>query len=122
MPMLSAAGDMLFNSLQFLIFFPIVTLGYFVLPSRVRWAWLLVASCLFYMAFIPIYLLILGITIVIDYAAGLLIEGAPEGRRKLYLVVSLISNIGFLAYFKYANFFIENVNAALGLAATEARL
>src|SRR5689334_8210607 len=107
---------MLFNSLSFLIFFPVVTLGYFWLPHRFRWMWLLVASCLFYMAFIPRYILILGITIVIDYFAGIWIEGAPASRKKLYLVLSIISNVGFLAFFKYANFFVENVNAALSLA------
>ena len=65
---------MLFNSLEFLIFFPIVTAGYFLLPYQWRWLWLLVASCIFYMAFVPIYILILVVTIVVDYFAGLLIE------------------------------------------------
>ncbi len=106
---------MLFNSLSFLIFFPIVTLGYFVLPFRFRWVWLLGASCLFYMAFIPHYILILGITIVVDYFAGILIEEAPASRKKLYLVLSILSNVGFLAVFKYANFLVENLNAALSL-------
>ncbi len=105
---------MLFNSLQFLLFFPLVTAGYFFLPHRVRWAWLLGASCLFYMAFVPAYILILGFTIVIDYVAGILIEGATARWRKTYLVLSLVSNIGFLAFFKYANFFIENTNVVAG--------
>jgi len=47
----------LFNSLEFLIFFPIVTIGYFCLPQHWRWLWLLMASCVFYMAFVPIYIL-----------------------------------------------------------------
>jgi hypothetical protein len=51
---------MSFNSIQFLIFFPIVTILYFALPFRLRWAMLLVASSIFYMAFIPIYILILS--------------------------------------------------------------
>ena len=50
---------MLFNSSAFAIFFPVVTAGYFILPHRFRWAWLLAASCLFYMYFIPVYILIL---------------------------------------------------------------
>jgi hypothetical protein len=53
----------LFNSLEFLIFFPIVTAGYFLPPFHWRWLWLLVASCIFYMAFVPIYILILVMTI-----------------------------------------------------------
>jgi hypothetical protein len=46
---------MLFNSIEFLVFFPIVTIGYFLLPHKFRWLWLLIASCYFYMAFVPIY-------------------------------------------------------------------
>ena len=62
---------MLFNSLQFLFFFPIVTALYFLLPHRGRWLLLLIASCVFYMAFVPIYILILAFTIVVDYIAGI---------------------------------------------------
>ncbi len=50
---------MLFNSIEFLIYFPVVVLVYFGLPFRYRWAWLLAASCYFYMAFIPVYILVL---------------------------------------------------------------
>jgi alginate O-acetyltransferase complex protein AlgI len=110
---------MLFNSLEFLLFFPIVTAGFFLLRDRFRWAWLLAASCVFYMAFVPIYILILGATIVIDYIAGILIERAPAARKRFFLAMSLVANIGILAVFKYANFFIENINqtaAALGLS------
>jgi D-alanyl-lipoteichoic acid acyltransferase DltB (MBOAT superfamily) len=104
---------MLFNSLSFLAFFPIVTAGYFVLPFRWRWVWLLAASCIFYMAFVPAYILILGGTIVVDYVAGILIEKAPPPRRRLFLTLSICSNLGILAIFKYGAFTIENVNAAL---------
>jgi Predicted membrane protein involved in D-alanine export len=64
------------------------------------------------MAFVPIYILILFFTIIIDYIAGISIENASGGRRKWYLIVSLIANIGVLAYFKYYNFFIDNINDA----------
>lgn len=104
---------MLFNSIDFLIFFPIVTVGYFLLPQRWRWLWLLSASCYFYMAFVPVYILILGFTIVIDYFAGIWIERSEGTRRKWFLVASLIANIGVLAVFKYYNFFVENINALL---------
>lgn len=101
---------MLFNSFQFLLFFPIVTILFFVLPHKFRWMWLLGASCYFYMALIPIYILILVLTIIIDYFAGILIENSPQQKKRSYLVMSLISNIGILAFFKYYDFFIENVN------------
>ena len=102
---------MLFNSLDFLIFFPTVVALHFLLPHRWRWLMLLVASCWFYMAFVPAYIVILFLTIVIDYFAGLWIEKAEGKRRKWLLVVSLISNVGILAFFKYLGFFAENAAA-----------
>jgi alginate O-acetyltransferase complex protein AlgI len=102
---------MLFNSLPFYIFFPIVTLGYFLLPHRFRWMWLLGASCYFYMAFIPKYILILCCTIIVDYFAAILIEQSTGAVRKRYLVASLVANVGALAVFKYANFFNTNLAA-----------
>lgn len=99
---------MLFNSIQFLIFFPIVTILYFVTPQKFRWLLLLTASCYFYMTFIPAYILILIVTIVIDYIAGIYIEKS-EGKKKLkFLVMSIISLILVLFIFKYFNFFNHN--------------
>ena len=102
---------MLFNSVEFLVFFPVVTALHFALPFRFRWALLLAASCLFYMAFVPWYILILAFTIAVDYAAGLLIGRAAGFRRKLILAASIVSNFGILAVFKYYNFLGENLGA-----------
>jgi D-alanyl-lipoteichoic acid acyltransferase DltB (MBOAT superfamily) len=107
---------MLFNSIEFLFFFPIVTALYFWLPQRFRWFMLLAASCYFYMAFVPVYILILGGTIVIDYFAGIYIEKLSGKKRRWLLIISLISNIGVLAVFKYYNFLNGNLTALLGLA------
>jgi alginate O-acetyltransferase complex protein AlgI len=96
---------MLFNSLQFLIFFPVVTALYFRLPHAHRWYPLLIASCYFYMALVPAYILVLFFLIAIDYTAGLLIESSQGTKRKQYLVLSLIANVGILVAFKYFNFF-----------------
>ena len=104
---------MLFNSIQFLVFFVVVTVLYYALAHRFRWLLLLLASCGFYMAFIPAYLLILLAIIGIDYVAGIQIERATGARRKQFLVLSLVANLGTLAFFKYFNFFTENVNALL---------
>lgn len=87
---------MLFNSLEFLVFFPIVTAIYFALPHRWRVHFLLGVSCLFYMAFVPSYILILGFTIVVDFFAGTLIESAQGRKRKILLAISLIVNLGAL--------------------------
>jgi alginate O-acetyltransferase complex protein AlgI len=100
---------MLFNSLQFYIFFPITVLVYFLLPHRARWLWLLIASCYFYMAFVPVYILILCFTIIVDFAAGILIENSQGRRRKVFLATSLLANLGALAFFKYFSFFNENL-------------
>ncbi len=102
---------MLFNSFTFLIFFPVVVTIYFVIPHRYRWTWLLAASCYFYMAFIPVYILILFFTIGIDYVAGILIENAEGKRRKSFLVMSIVANVGVLAVFKYFNFLNANAEA-----------
>jgi D-alanyl-lipoteichoic acid acyltransferase DltB (MBOAT superfamily) len=109
---------MLFNSISFLLFFPVVTALYFLLPHRWRWSLLLAASSAFYMAFVPAYILILLFTIVVDYFAGRLLESAQGRRRVVYLTASLIANIGVLAFFKYYDFLALNIsalNALLGL-------
>lgn len=101
---------MLFNSLQFILFFLIVTPVYYLLPHKFRWFHLLASSCVFYMAFVPVYILILFGTIIIDYFAGILIAKTDGKKRKYYLIISLIANIGVLFVFKYYNFFIDNIN------------
>jgi D-alanyl-lipoteichoic acid acyltransferase DltB (MBOAT superfamily) len=102
---------MLFNSLQFLLFFIVVTLSYFSLKWQGRWMLLLIASCYFYMVFQPAYILILFLTIVIDYIAGIWIEKSTGKSRRWLLILSLISNLGILAFFKYLGFFTENIAA-----------
>lgn len=102
---------MLFNSPEFALFYVVVTLLYFVLPHKMRWFLLLAASCYFYMAFVPVYILILGFTIIIDYFAGIYIEKAQGPRRKALLIVSLTANIGILVVFKYFNFLNQNLTA-----------
>lgn len=103
---------MLFNSIEFLIFFPIVTLFYFICPHKIRWILLLISSCIFYSYFIPIYILILFVIIIIDYLAGIKIE--KSNNKKFYLTISLVANISILCFFKYYNFFLENLNVVSG--------
>ena len=102
---------MLFNSFEFLIFFIITTGLYFLLEHKYRWVLLLIASCIFYMYLIPVYILILFFTIFIDYFAGIFVESAKKENRKKFLIISIIANVGVLAFFKYYNFFIDNVEA-----------
>ncbi len=100
---------MLFNSFHFLIFFPLVTLLYFLSDPRLRWALLLAASVYFYMAFIPVYILVLGAVIVVDYAVGLGLERLKGRAKKALLLASLCSNLGFLFMFKYFAFADANL-------------
>jgi alginate O-acetyltransferase complex protein AlgI len=65
------------------------------------------------MVFIPIYILILGFTIVVDYIAGILLENTKGKKRKIFLIASLISNISVLAVFKYYNFLNANLTMLL---------
>ena len=69
-------GTMLFNSIDFLIFFPIVTLLYFLIPHRFRYIWLLIASYYFYMAWNPVYALLMLTSTFITYLSGILIDRA----------------------------------------------
>jgi alginate O-acetyltransferase complex protein AlgI len=101
---------MLFNSFEFLIFFPLVTIIYFLLPQKFQWIHLLISSCVFYMFFIPVYIFILFVTIIIDYFAGIWIEQQSGKRKKYFLVGSIISTCMVLFVFKYFNFFIGNFN------------
>lgn len=102
---------MIFNSVEFVLFFIIITFLYFVINHKNRWLLLLAGSCYFYMAFVPVYIFILGFTILIDYIAGILIENSKGKKKKYYLLFSLIANISVLFVFKYYNFF--NVNLTL---------
>lgn len=102
---------MLFNSIEFLIFFPVVTFIYFLLPHKFRWFHLLAASCYFYMCFVPVYILILFGTIIIDYFAGILIEKAPEAKKKRLLSLTVVLNVLVLCIFKYYNFFVDSATS-----------
>ncbi|MCF8325308.1 MAG: MBOAT family protein [Leadbetterella sp.] len=102
---------MLFNSFEFILFFPIVTFLFFVFPYKYRWMLLLSSSCVFYAFFKWEYIFILLFTIIIDYYAGIWIHKTQGVKRKWALATSLVANIGVLALFKYYYFIIDNFNA-----------
>ena len=104
---------MLFNSIQFTIFFPIVVLLYFLLPYRWRWLLVLVASCYFYMSWRAEYIILLAIPSLIDYVVARKMGSlATRLERRPYLIISLIANLGLLFAFKYFNFFNHSFAAA----------
>lgn len=107
---------MTFHSLQFLIFFPVVVAVFFSLPQRARSFFLLAASYYFYMAWEPAYGLLLLLSTAIDYAAGRAIGATYSKRRKkLFLGVSLLANLGILFFFKYFNFFFDSFAAVINV-------
>jgi len=67
------------------------------------------------MSFVPIYILILFFTIIVDYAAGRLIENAQGKKRKFFLILSIVANVGVLFFFKYFNFFNHNIAHLTGV-------
>jgi alginate O-acetyltransferase complex protein AlgI len=99
----------LFNSWQFAIFFPFCVLAFFSLPHRFRWAWLLVSSIFFYAVYIPEYILILFLTIIVDYLAGIWIERSTGTKRKFFLWMSIIVTCAILFFFKYYNFVLQSI-------------
>ncbi len=102
---------MLFNSIEFLIFFPIVVTAYFILAPKYRWILLLLASYYFYMCWDYKYIVLVIFSTLVDYFAGLLMYRTEKPRlRKLWLAASLTTNLGLLFFFKYFNFFGETVN------------
>lgn len=105
---------MLFNSIDFLFFFPAVVAVYYLIPHRYRWLLLLAASYYFYMSWKAEYAVLIAASTLIDYGVALQISRTTEqSRRKQWLLLSLVSNLGILFGFKYLNFFSESFRVAL---------
>lgn len=113
---------MLFNSSEFLIFFPFVTLIYFILPKKVRQYWLLISSYYFYMCWNAKYIILILFSTFITYISGLLIEKIRNKayeqkkeiiRKNIVVAVSFILSLSVLFYYKYANFAFAILGRAL---------
>ncbi len=116
---------MLFSSVPFLYyFFPIVLLLYFAMPFiKGKNAILLIFSLLFYAWGEPKYVILMGVSIILGYVFGILIGKSQKiAFRRLWLVLSCVTSLGFLAYFKYADFFIENFAAVTGISVSLLRI
>lgn len=117
---------MLFNTVQYILFLPIVVLIYYVLPEKVRYIWLFGVSLYFYMQWNPIYIVLLLSCITITYAGGLIIEyfknlksdneeeqRKNSSRRKICLIACILLSLGILMYFKYFSMGISLLNRIL---------
>lgn len=102
---------MLFNTIEFALFLPIVLILYFSIPHRWRWCILLAASYYFYMCWKVEYIFLILASTLIDYFMAIQIEKNPHKKWKfLLLLVSLVTNFGLLFYFKYYNFVSTSLN------------
>lgn len=120
---------LLFNSLQFLVFFPIVLLVYYIIPSKIRYIWLLIASYYFYMCWNAKYALLLLFSTIVTYLSGILMEHIKnkEGisaerkvRLKKWCVAgSFVLNLSVLFFFKYFEFAVTNINHIFSLIKVE---
>jgi D-alanyl-lipoteichoic acid acyltransferase DltB (MBOAT superfamily) len=107
---------MLFNSVQFIIFFPTVVAIYFLLPHRHRWVLLLAASYYFYAAWKLEYTLLIFTSTAVDYVVARQMARTEHlAQRRIYLGISLLVNLGLLFGFKYFNFFNESLRATFNL-------
>ena len=105
---------MLFNSIEFLLFLPIVLIIFYAVQHKFRVFVLLAASYYFYLSWNPIYILLIFAFTFTDYFAGIFLSNNEKPlSRKLILGFSIILNIGLLVYFKYINFVIENLNVLM---------
>lgn len=102
---------MLFNTIDFIVFLPIVIILYYLLPHKFRWILLLLASYYFYMCWKIEYIFLIIFSTLIDYFCGIYIEKVKQKNLKTtLLIVSLTSNLGLLFFFKYYNFVSANIN------------
>lgn len=105
---------MVFNSIEYLFFLPIVLVLFFIVPQKIKWIVLLIASYYFYMSWNPKYIILLLFFTIFNYYIALRIDKNNEKtKRKRLLIISVVTNLSMLFIFKYLNFFVENVNILL---------
>lgn len=107
---------MLFNSYEFMFFLPLVMVIYYVVPQKAKCLWLLAASLFFYMCWNAQYVILLSITIVTTYLAGLFFEKNDHQKNfasKAVLALAVAINLGLLFFYKYLNFALTNVSGIL---------
>ncbi|MCM1300004.1 MAG: MBOAT family protein, partial [[Eubacterium] siraeum] len=108
---------MVFSSLTFMfVFLPIVLLLYYIVPKKLKNLFILISGIVFYAWGEPIYVVVMLISTMIDYFAGLIMNRF-EGKkipRRICLIVSIVMNLGLLGVFKYSGFIAENINALAG--------
>lgn len=116
---------MVFSSIPFLFFFfPVFLILYYLVPMKAKNYVLLLFSLAFYAWGEPVYILLMLFASFVDYVNGLLMTkyGSTKGRRRIFLLISVIINLSMLGFFKYADFLIHTINAVAGLSITPLEL
>ncbi len=107
---------MIFNSAEFLLFYPLVLLFYFLFPKKWKWIWLLAASYFFYMIWNPPLIFLILFTTLVSYISGILIETSKKTAvRRFWLCATLITSLGVLFFFKYFNFLADSAVSLVNL-------
>ncbi len=105
---------MLFNSIDYVFFLPLLIIGYYLLPQKYRWALLLAGSYYFYASWKLEYIILIIFSTLIDFFCGRMMEKySAKIKRRPFLILSIVSNLGMLFLFKYWNFFSETTNEIL---------
>lgn len=106
---------MQFNSIHFMMFFPVVIVVYFVAPRKCRMPWLLAASYYFYMSWNPRYVLLILFSTIATWICGILLERANQEKffvsKRVIAAICLLTNLAILVFFKYGNFTLETLDA-----------
>jgi len=107
---------MAFNSFEFLVFFPIVVLIFFIIPRKARRVWLLLASYYFYMRWNAVYALLIATSTLVTFGSGILMDKMDDkAERKMIVAGSFVINIGILFFFKYFNFMLDTISSIKGV-------
>ncbi len=107
---------MIFNSAEFLLFYPLVLFFYFVLPKKLKWVWLLAASYFFYMIWNPPLIFLILFTTLVSYISAMLIESSKKTAvRRFWLCATLVTSLGVLFFFKYFNFLADSAVSLVNL-------
>ncbi|MEO8733832.1 MAG: MBOAT family protein, partial [Flavobacteriales bacterium] len=105
---------MLFNSFQYILFLPLVLVVFHLMPKKYRWIMLLIVSYYFYMCWKPAFAILMFISTIVDYWAGIGMANTTDKRkRKGWMMMSLCVNLGMLFFFKYLNFLTYNVEVMM---------
>ena len=106
---------MTFNSWEFLIFYPVVLLLWFVLPKKLRMPMLLLMSYFFYMCYQPSLIILILFTTAVSYFSSIYMEKTDRpGVRKLLLTLTLVSSLGVLFFYKYFDFLVGSIAGIFG--------